>query len=113
MEGNMYYDDEIRSGVESLTEEDRLLLIESMFNSIIACLTSLYVSVGHSDREIKMLINEEIGAVKDTIKKQLAKSRPMLDIKFEYDPSIPTDPHFEWEAGYDLGKLIEEVNKSK
>lgn len=62
-----FYDKDIKKAVAALPAKDRLAMIESLFNGMVSTLTNYYHVLGHSDREIQMLLNREISGVKKLI----------------------------------------------
>lgn len=109
-----YYDDEMRDGIAKLTKEDRLRLMESLFNAMTSSMRAFYLSAGHSDREIQMLINTEIKGVKELIRNRVSEL-DAVDIAVDEkvsESSEPTksvtDDQMVNDAMIDLGLILKE-----
>ena len=110
-----YFDDELKNQVAKLTEEDRLRLIESLFNAMTNSMGAFYSAAGHSDREIQMLINTEIKGVKQLVAdrvKELELVDKVLTDEAPEEGSLthkpPMDDQMVNDALIDLGLILKE-----
>jgi hypothetical protein len=108
-----YYDDEIKESVSKLPSDDKLRLLESLFNAMTNSMRAFYLQAGHSDREIQMLINTEIKGVKELIASRLIlvdERDSVIDEKLSEttEPTrLPADDQLVNDAMIDLGLIFE------
>lgn len=112
-----YFDDEIRNSISELSEEDRLLVIESLFNGMLKAMTAFYETTPLTNKEISTMLDIEVDAVKSLIKTRLNAIREMekinTPVNLESDPKVATDKFFEFDAKIDFQRLMEAVSGSR
>lgn len=110
-----YYDDELKSQVAKLTEADRLKLIGSLFNAMTNSMRAFYLQAGHSDREIDIMINNEIKGVRQLVAARVRDLEVEANTIIDPDSGVPLteakppmDDQMVNDAMIDLGLIIQE-----
>jgi len=115
-----FYDEEIKQSTSSLSQDDLLALVESLFNNMVHTMRVYYLNIGHSDKEVQMLIKREVDAVKQLLSKRVKSQSIDEDSPVEKKPKNKTQEfnsifgnQFKNDALIDLNLLMGEIYKSK
>lgn len=103
-----YYDDEIRQSIAKLSTEDKLDLIESLFNGMATAMNAYHYMNGKTSGEIDFLMNKEVEGIKALVKERI--STTLITFK---RPKGPTDDQFVNDATIDMNLILSELNKKK
>ncbi len=103
-----YYDDEIRQSIARLTTEDKLDLIESLFNGMSVAMTAYHYMNGKSSSEIDLLMAKEVNGIKALVKARIATTLATFN-----RPKAATDDQFVNDATIDMNLILSEFVKKR
>lgn len=112
IDGITYYNTEIRPLIQSLPENDRIVLIENLFISLFTAANSYYDMVSPS--QAKNYLMNDMERIKDTILSRINFHKENIsNINLEGNPNEKTDRFFVDDAKMDFDKLIREISNIK
>jgi len=108
------FDTHIKDLYKYLDESEREQFTRGIFNSLVTALKTQYGIIYYDDKTSTDKLDENIEFVKSILFDQVSDRIPVKKHEDDgFDRSKKMDASFEFDAGYDLNRLMEEVSKSK